>query len=360
MHQLLILSPSQQVAQHLREQLYRGVWSTFMPGAPQLAEEYGIDRKTVDAALKLLEDEGLLIPQGPGKRRKIHLQKKSVTPSLRIAILACDESDRSQDYIVEIYHGLQEQGHHSFYAARYLDELNMDVKSVSRLVKQTDADAWIVLAGSREVLQWFSQQSFPSFALFGRRRGLSLASVGPDKIPPMVEATRTLARLGHSRIVLMVRPRRRLPVPGAPELAFLAELKAQGISTSDYNLPSWDENIEDFHHRLESMFRTAPPTAMIIDEVSQFIAALQFLARHRLRVPQDVSMICTDSSSCFDWCAQEVACIRWDIAPVVRRVLRWASIVSHGKKDLRHTLTPSVFVPGATIGPARKQLDLAW
>jgi DNA-binding LacI/PurR family transcriptional regulator len=358
MQQLEILSPSQQVAQHLREQLYRGVWSSLMPGAPQLAEEYGIDRKTVEAALQLLEEEQLLVPQGPGKRRKIVLPKSEVSPSMRIAILLCEEANRSNDYIVEIFHGLQEEGHHAFYAPRYLDDINMDVKKVARLVKQTDADAWIVLSATREVLEWFTQQPFPSFSLFGRRRGLPIASVGPDKIPAMVEATRTLVNLGHSRIVLMARPRRRLPTPGAVETAFLNELANLGISVGHYNLPSWDENIEDYHARLESLFRSAPPTAIIADEVVLYLATLQFLARHRLRVPEDVSMICTDDDPCFGWCQQEVSRITWDIAPVVRRVLRWASIVSHGKEDLRHTLTPAKFIPGATIGPVRKQWEL--
>jgi hypothetical protein len=36
---------------------------------------------------------------------------------------------------------------------------------------------------------------------------------------------------------------------------------------------------------------------------------------------------------------------------VVRRVVRWAANVSHGKQDLRQSLTKAKFVPGGTIGP---------
>lgn len=329
-----------------------------MPGAPQLAEDFGIDRKTVEAALQLLEEDGMLIAQGPGKRRRIQLPKNPTTPSLRIAILMCEESDRSANFIVALYHGLLDEGHRAFYAPRYLNDMNMDVKKVARMVKQSEADAWIIVAGSHEVLQWFSQQSFPSFALFGRRRGLPIASVGPDKIPPLIEATRRLIQLGHSRIVLMVRPRRRLPVPGGPEIAFLRELSSHGLSTGDYNLPSWDETITDFHTRLETLFRATPPTALIIDEVVFFVATMQFLARQRIRVPEDVSIISTDSDPCFDWCLQEVARITWDVNPVVRRVIRWSNLVSLGKTDLRQTLTPAKFIAGETIGPSRKQLDV--
>ncbi len=358
MPQLTILSPSQQVAQFIRVRLLRGAWNTLMPGAPQLAEEFGIDRKTVDAALKILEQEGLLIAQGPGKKRKIH-QPKNLTPTkLRIAILACEDSDRSLNYMVETHHRLSEDGHNAFYAPRYLNDLNMDVKRVARMVKQTEADAWIVLSASREVLEWFSEQPFPSFAMFGRRIGLQMPSVGPDKLPPLLEATRALIRFGHRRIVLMVRPRRRLPVPGTSETAFLEELKKHGLPVGDYNLPPWEDSIEDYHARLDVLFRSTPPTALIVDEVVLFLATQQFLAKKRIRVPDDVSLACTDNDQCFDWCRPEISRISWDIAPVVRRVVRWASQISHGKIDFRQTLTPARFITGGTIGPVRRELDL--
>jgi hypothetical protein len=43
---------------------------------------------------------------------------------------------------------------------------------------------------------------------------------------------------------------------------------------------------------------------------------------------------------------------------VVRRVVRWASQISHGKIDFRQTLTPARFITGGTIGPVRRELDL--
>lgn len=357
MPHLTILSPSQQVAQHLRARIMRGAWNSLMPGAPQLAEEFGIDRKTVEAALKLLEQDGLLIAQGPGKKRKIHLPKNPTPTKLRIALLASEDSDRSLNYMVEIHHKLSEDGHNAFYSSRYLNDLDMDVRRVARLVKQTEADAWIVVSANREVLEWFSEQPFPSFAMFGRRIGLKIPAVGPDKLPPLLEATRALIRFGHRRIVLMTRPRRRLPVPGTSEKAFLAELEHHGLPVGDYNLPPWEETIEDYHARLETLFRSTPPTALIVDEVVLFLATQQFLAKKRIRVPEDVSLICTDTDPCFDWCQPEISRISWDIAPVVRRVVRWASQISHNKTDFRQTLTPARFISGGTIGPVRKEPD---
>ena len=85
------------------------------------------------------------------------------------------------------------------------------MKRISMMVDKMEADAWIVLAGSREVLEWFARQKMPGFALFGRWRQFGMAAAGPDKPPVYGEVVRHLAALGHRRIVLMTRRLRRLP-----------------------------------------------------------------------------------------------------------------------------------------------------
>ena len=352
MPRLPLLSPSQQVARHLREELQRGVWKKEMPGIPYLAAELGLDAKTVVAALRLLEEEGILEHQGNGRRRRIVELASPPSPSLRLAILLGEAADGKLEYMTDLQYRLRENGHSPFFLKQSMVEMGMDVQRIARTVERTDAAAWIVLAGSREVLEWFSARPIPAFALFGRRRKLPIPGVGPDMPTACAAATRELIGLGHRRIVMLVRPRRRLPQPGTSEQAFLDELARHSIPTSEYNLPAWDESIHSFHARLESLFRVTPPTAMIIDEVPLLIAVQQFLAWRRLRVPIDVSLISTENTPALDWCQPAVAHIRWESAPIVRRVLRWADNVSNGKSDLRHSFTPAKFVPGGTIGPA--------
>jgi hypothetical protein len=59
------LSVVEQIAGHLRDELGRGRWRGKMPGAIQLAAELAASSKTTEAALRLLEAEGLLSGQGP-------------------------------------------------------------------------------------------------------------------------------------------------------------------------------------------------------------------------------------------------------------------------------------------------------
>lgn len=352
MAQLKLQSSAEQVAGHLRAELMSGKLRGLMPGVLRLEAELGINRKVIDAALRRLEDEGVLEGQGAGRRRRIVVPAGPA--ALRVGIVLSEAADRKLDYMIELQYELGEAGHAAIYMPKCTVDLQMDVRRIARMVNTSEADAWLVLGGSREVLEWFATQSKPTLALFGRRRGIPIAAVGPDKRPAFTAVTRALIDLGHRRIVLLARTRRRLPQPGAVEQTFLDELAAHGLPVSDYNLPGWDDSVEGFHTRLESLFQLTPPTALIIDEAPLYVAAQQFLGRRRLRVPEDVSLVCTDEDPSFSWCQPTISHIRWDSRPVVRRIVRWATNVSQRNQDLRQTLTPAEFVPGGTIGPAAR------
>ena len=350
MHPLRLLSAAEQTAIHLRGALERGHWVGSLPGVGALAAELGVNRKTVEVALQQLEKAGHLAGQGPGRKRRIVAPGGGAVRPMRIAMLEYDPAGRSEGYAVELQHLLLAAGHAAFFTERTLTDLGMSVARIGTLVRQTKADAWVICAGSREVLEWFCTQPVPAFALFGRREGLPLAGTGPDKAHALAAATRHLLGFGHRRIVLLVRHERRLPGPGRSERMFLDELQAHGVATGDYNLPDWEETTEGLQQLVSSLFRITPPTALIIDEAPLFIGVQQFLAGRGIRVPQQVSLICTDANPTFAWCSPSIAHIRWETGPVVRRVVRWAAAVSTGRGDVKQTFTAAEFVPGGTTG----------
>lgn len=324
-----------------------------MPGAPSLAAELGVDSKTVWAAMQLLEKDGLLANQGAGKARKIVPPSgRSERRGLRIALLAYEQVDLSLDYVIELRHRLGEAGHVAFHPRRTLTDLKMSVTRIAELVAKTDADAWVVMASSREILEWFAGQDIPVFALFGRRRGLPIAGAGPEKQPAIVAATRRLIELGHRRIVMLTQRMRRLPEPGAIERAFLEELAAHDLPSGSFNLPDWEPTVEGFRERLDLLFMHTPPTALITDEAPFLLATMQYCGNRGLKVPDDVSLICMDPDPAFIWCHRPIAHIRWDSRPLVRRMVRWVNQISHGKDDRRQTFVDAEFVEGGTVGPA--------
>lgn len=354
MNPITLLTAAEQVAGYLRERLADGRLRGEMPGVLALEKQIGVNRNTLEAALKLLEAEGWLEARGAGKPRSIVNRRgpAGIRLARRIGLLVCDAVDRRLDFFIDAQHELSALGHTLVHAPHSLAELGMDPQHVAPMVAKMKVDAWIVHAGSQGVLEWFVKQGIPVLAIFGRWRDLPIAAVGVDKPPVFAAVARHLIAKGHSRIVLLTRALRRMPQPGASERAFLEALAAAGVKTSDFHLPDWEETVDGLHARLETLFRITPPTALIVDEAPLFIATQQFLARKHLRVPEDVSLVCADADPHFDWCKPSVAHMRWEGAPVTRRVIRWVNHISHGKKDMKKTLVPAKFVAGGTVGAA--------
>ena len=164
-----LLSAVEQVAAHLRSEILSGAFFGEMTGIYQLAAGLVTNHKTVTAALLQLEKEGLLVSQGNGRPRKIVIpESDSKRPLLRVAILKYDKFEMMDRYVVELLHSLRHAGHDAFFSDKSLVEMGMNLDRIIELVKRTDADAWVVSAGPREVLAWFAHGGKPAFALSRR------------------------------------------------------------------------------------------------------------------------------------------------------------------------------------------------
>ena len=348
------------VAARLREGMREGRWSGSLPGVLRLAAELDVSPFTVRRAFRQLQTEGVLADSGLGRSRSIAAASESGTlrRPLRVAILGHDaclaDCPQSSLVLIDIMQSLETAGHDVFFCKKSQIELKHDVRRMTRQLTDIPADAWIVEAGSRPLLEWCAIQPTPCLALYGRTGNLPLARTGPDTVPAHRAATRHLLALGHRRIVNISREARRKPTPGTSERAVLEEMTAHGVATSDYNLPDWEETPKGLYRLLEALFQHTPPTALLIDETPNLIASMAFLARNGIRMPEHVSLVSTDFDPILDWCYPAIAHLRWDNAIIVRRVVRWVNAVRKGKPDRRVINVLAEFVPGGSIGPAWK------
>ncbi len=346
-------SLAEQVTEALKEGMLSGRWRETLPGRNRLAAELGVSHKTMETVMRRLAEEGWLASQGSGRRRRIVLPKgEFIRRELRVRILPYDRDSRLLPYSLELLDQLRLAGYAADYAIKTQAELGMNAGRLARFVTKTPADAWIVIGGSREVLEWFSRQNIPVLALFGRFTELPIAASSPRMAPAVVAAVRRLVEIGHRRIVMISREERRKPYPALVEQVFLDELEKQGIQTGHYNLPDWKDSSAGLRDCLDRLFLHTPPTAMILGEERLFAAAQLHLARSGIHSPGQVSLISGSSDPCLAWCEPAVSHFRWDSRPVIKRILQWAKNVARGKEDKRQALFEGEFVEGGTIGPA--------
>jgi DNA-binding LacI/PurR family transcriptional regulator len=269
-----------------------------------------------------------------------------------VKILLYESIDRGLPDEIELLARLREAGHAADFAPKSMHDLGMRVEKVARFVEKHPADAWVISAGSREILEWFSSQSVPAFANYGRFTGLPIAATTAQKTTALESALHRMVELGHRRIVLLARGERRKPEPGLFERHFLSQMAALGLPTGSYNLPDWNDHPVGLRACLDSLFRHTPPTALIVAEMQIFQAVQQYLARRGILIPERVSVLCTYPDLSFAWCHPAISHIRWDHRQVIQRVLKWAHHVACGKADRRQTQIKAEFVEGGTIGPA--------
>jgi len=349
-------SSVEQFTDYLREELLQRRWTGEMPGVNYLQKEFQLNHKVVKAALKQLEAEGFLVSRGVGRSRLIRIPRKSGrTSSLRIGMMLCEPEDREWSFVAKVFGRLQDAGHRVLNAPKTLKELGMSPKRVARIVEAMEVDAWVVIAASHDVLEWFAARPAPVI-VFGGGVGIdSIARTGAIVSPAMVEAVGRLYELGHRRIVMIGESVRRKPKIGLPEQRVLDELERLGIKTGSYNLPDWDDTPQGLRDCLDDLFSITPPHALIADTPVLFLAVFNHLRKRGIEAPRDVSLIAIGYEPYFDWIGPAITHIAYDPDAVVRRILTWVRSVEKGKPLTGSLSVKARLIEGATIGPVPTQ-----
>jgi DNA-binding LacI/PurR family transcriptional regulator len=348
------LSTSEQLAEHLRRQILNGTLRGVLPGVQQLVKTLGVNSMAVGKAVQQLEREGVVLYQGGRKSRLIAEIPSIKQTRLRVGILNYSESSAIRHDILSARQGLMDAGHEVVVCPKSMRDMRMNVDRVARAIQAVSADAWIIGAGSSEILKWFEQQGKPAFALHGRQMSVKMAGAMIRKLPMIAELIEKLVGFGHRRIVLLTPEYRRKPQLGFFERSFMEILETNGIGTGSYNVPDWDQTPEGLEHILHSLFQATPPTALFVSDPVMVHATHLHLQSRGIEAPRDVSLLCNDFAESLLWTRPGITHIRWDHRPVVRRIVKWANHIAKGASDTRKSFFKPQLVEGGTIGPVRK------
>lgn len=114
-----------------------------------------------------------------------------------------------------------------------------------------------------------------------------------DHAPALEEAIRYLVSLGHRSLAMVLSDRRVRPV-FERRRAFQAAITAAGLDPDRQTIVAVRPE-EKARFRAADLFaRAAPPTAVLVDGSRFLRAVMDGLRRHRLRIPDDVSVVGID------------------------------------------------------------------
>jgi DNA-binding LacI/PurR family transcriptional regulator len=168
-------------------------------------------------------------------------------------------------------------------------------RALDRLVAQNHHDVWVPVLSSKAMQQWFARH---------RVRCLVAGSIYPDADLPFCDldfraicrhATGVLLRHGHRKIALLNRDEPRAGEVASEE-GFSDGIRLSGHPDITPKVVYHRDDVDSVNRALRKLRgpQQSFPTALIVNSAHAYLAVTTLLASQRLRVPQDVSLVCRD------------------------------------------------------------------
>jgi DNA-binding LacI/PurR family transcriptional regulator len=348
-----------QTVKAIKASIDKNFWHKWLPSERVLSEALHVSRNTLRMAIRALEEEGVLQAEHPfgtrimaGKTKPTRREEKTFSvgllgpvplvelrPKVAVAIDELRELLGERGYRLRLFHG----GHYFTPGASM---------RLERLVTSNPHDCWVLLQAQEKTKQWFHDRGVPVVVLGTCVRAARLPFVDLDYRQICRHATTQLLKLGHKRIVLLIRKSTRGGDIASIE-GFQEALENHGNSAVKGRTIRLHFSYEAMHFLLKRLFaRTLRPTALLLPDPYYYLMAMTYLRDKGLRIPGDVSLLCRSDDMFLEY-----------IIPKPTRYLFNSSAFSHGLFDLiirtinkepdvtgKSVLIMPRFEAGATIG----------
>jgi DNA-binding LacI/PurR family transcriptional regulator len=346
-----------ETANTLKEWISQGVLGEALPGEMQLKARLGVGRDTLRLALKLLAEEGWVLPAAKGQQRRVQMgrlpqHESALQEQLPVMFLSPFRVEHRQTLLEmeDTQLGLAEQGRSLRFVSPGIFHLKHPERHLERLVRTHPAAAWILYITSGPMQRWFEQQGLPAFLYELPFPGVKLPYVSTDWGAAAFHAGVQLVRQGHRRIGILEYEERR---PGfvAEEQGLERALATVGggqvLVFKDDRTPAAVARALDAFFSLKER-----PTALVLTRAAQLLTCYSWLASRGIRVPADLSIVSLPNDSWFSEFHPPVCYYQPDARSMSRLIAqRVLELVATGQVTRKSVLVPMDYVPGATIGP---------
>ncbi|MFO1531450.1 MAG: substrate-binding domain-containing protein [Kiritimatiellia bacterium] len=297
-----------QSVEFIENKITAGVFSGTMPTEHELSSQLLVSRNTIRAAYSRLESDQWISPARQGTRRKIlkFFPRKDGEPPFKIGYLAYDSLDRMRPNDLAMLETLRAgmlplNGNIEVVISTGLSNGDLE-SSLELLVRQTAADAWIIVRGPAQLQRWFGDKGLPTILLGTAVDGVAIHCVDCDWYRATQDAVQRLIGAGHRRI-LYAGPRDRLEGVRRAEEGFQDILNTLSATATGMIVrhDAKGGRKDAFADELRGMFMQAErPTAVITHRAGEAMALLGVLNDLRLRVGTDVALISMEFDELFN------------------------------------------------------------
>lgn len=350
-----------QAAEIILQLINDGELTHLLPGERTLAAKLQIGRDTLRLALELLETQGYLSPRQQGKSRKI-LQpakagRKKTSPK-RVAIISPKKLHELPPWMLIEVDTLRELLNQHGYQLELLTpgifQLKNPARRLEKLVNDSRVNVWILYQCPAPVQQWFQKKKLHTIIRGYPYESVELPCIDEDWEAASYHAGVALARKGH-RIVGLLMP--------DTKLAGLITTEA-GLRRAIENPPTCGivhkmvDQAEPGSARraLERMFQLQnPPTAIVVTRSRHVLTLLTWLAGHRLRVPNDLSLIALSYEGWFEHLTPSITHYHSDPASLARTVMRKVTNLIGGESA---EATRKLIIPEYLEGQSVRKIEV--
>jgi len=271
-------------------------WGEWLPEERELARVYQVSRCTIRSALGQLRQEGVVETKHGLGTRVIKAARKTRRPrgEVSVGLLMPRSLDHFRHFVMVVVNDLRDRlfdhgcrislhEHPQMAAGRAFEFLG-------KLAAQHQHACWLLVGCGPDTQRWFSKHRIPAVVSGTCDPSLGLPFVSLDNYALGRHAAMTLLQHGHQRVGALLTHSNPGLKSGLDDV-----FRGGGSGLSSFVALEVDDDAERVARAVDRLMALSPrPSALFVAESNLYLTACARLSQLRLRVPEDISLLCRD------------------------------------------------------------------
>lgn len=344
-----------QAADSIRKAIDDGIWQEHLPSERRLCEMLLVSRPTVRTALRMLAETGLLEIRQGKRNRLLNQATRAPRRKSRLIGLVTHEpfshmSLETYQIISEMRTNLSEHGFSTEVLICQTHSVRSQRSKLDEFVRRNRVLCCVLLSVSKDVQQWFYQNSVPALVLGSCHPEVSLPSLDIDYRSVCRHASGIFLSKGHRRMALII-PHSGAAGDLASERGFSESLRLNQQVDARAIVVRHNGTAQSIATKLDALFNSAhAPTALLVAKPQHVFIVILYLLKRGLAVPDTVSIISRDYDHIFEIVSPPIAHYTFRSDSFAHRLSRlMLQMVNQGILGSEPNLIFPKFIAGGTI-----------